>query len=221
MSALRMFGEKGARPASSILVPRLTCSATLAETASTWRCKASIASVGGAEAAASRDMALWRLCFPSAGSFPLCIGGVWVCQFPTSSTSMGLSPLSWEICSMSCCMTLVMMVPVSPCSNPSISGRSQPPQVVSGLGHFEHGPNNPEWVLFLDRARGIRRWSVDSRPQWSNSGITHPKNKDKLSPKWEGPYRMSRRLGPGTYELKRMNGEAIPRTWHASNLAKY
>ncbi|GAA0167650.1 hypothetical protein LIER_22533 [Lithospermum erythrorhizon] len=28
-------------------------------------------------------------------------------------------------------------------------------------------------------------------------------------------------LGPGTYELERMNGDAIPRTWHASNLAKY
>ncbi|GAA0165370.1 hypothetical protein LIER_39964 [Lithospermum erythrorhizon] len=51
--------------------------------------------------------------------------------------------------------------------------------------------------------------------------ITHPKDKDKLSPKWEGPYRVGHILGPGTYELERMNGEAIPRTWHASNLAKY
>ncbi|GAA0161912.1 hypothetical protein LIER_18119 [Lithospermum erythrorhizon] len=28
-------------------------------------------------------------------------------------------------------------------------------------------------------------------------------------------------FSPGTYELERMNGDPIPRTWHASNLTKY
>ncbi|GAA0152572.1 hypothetical protein LIER_11020 [Lithospermum erythrorhizon] len=28
-------------------------------------------------------------------------------------------------------------------------------------------------------------------------------------------------LGTGTYDLERMNGEAITRTWHAYNLEKY
>ncbi|GAA0161512.1 hypothetical protein LIER_17810 [Lithospermum erythrorhizon] len=51
--------------------------------------------------------------------------------------------------------------------------------------------------------------------------ITHPKDKDKLSPKWEGPYRVSKRIGPGTYELEKMNGDPIPRLWHPSNLTKY
>ncbi|GAA0143402.1 hypothetical protein LIER_04095 [Lithospermum erythrorhizon] len=51
--------------------------------------------------------------------------------------------------------------------------------------------------------------------------ITHPKDKDKLSPKWEDSYRVSRIIGPGTYELEKMNGDPIPRLWHASNLAKY
>ncbi|GAA0144277.1 hypothetical protein LIER_35900 [Lithospermum erythrorhizon] len=51
--------------------------------------------------------------------------------------------------------------------------------------------------------------------------ITHPKNKDKLSPKWEGPYRISKMIGPGTYKLEKLNVDAIPRTWHASNLTKY
>ncbi|GAA0158497.1 hypothetical protein LIER_15505 [Lithospermum erythrorhizon] len=46
-------------------------------------------------------------------------------------------------------------------------------------------------------------------------------DKDKLSLKWEGPYRVSRVLSPGTYELERTNGETIFCTWHASNLAKY
>ncbi|GAA0144586.1 hypothetical protein LIER_35963 [Lithospermum erythrorhizon] len=51
--------------------------------------------------------------------------------------------------------------------------------------------------------------------------VNHPRTKDKLSPKWEGPYRISRILGPGTYELEKMNGDVIPRTWHASNLTKH
>ncbi|GAA0139655.1 hypothetical protein LIER_01156 [Lithospermum erythrorhizon] len=51
--------------------------------------------------------------------------------------------------------------------------------------------------------------------------VTHPKNKNKLSPMWEGPYRISRMIGPDTYELEKMNGDVIPHTWHASNLSKY
>ncbi|GAA0156442.1 hypothetical protein LIER_13942 [Lithospermum erythrorhizon] len=30
---------------------------------------------------------------------------------------------------------------------------AQPPQVISGLGDFERGLKNPEWVLFVDGAR--------------------------------------------------------------------
>ncbi|GAA0181610.1 hypothetical protein LIER_30261 [Lithospermum erythrorhizon] len=50
--------------------------------------------------------------------------------------------------------------------------------------------------------------------------ITHSKDKDKLSHKCEGPYRISRILGSGTYKLERMNGDAIPHIRHASNLVK-
>ncbi|GAA0143363.1 hypothetical protein LIER_04063 [Lithospermum erythrorhizon] len=28
-------------------------------------------------------------------------------------------------------------------------------------------------------------------------------------------------IGPGTYELEKLDGEMIPRTWHGSNLSKY
>ncbi|GAA0141635.1 hypothetical protein LIER_35425 [Lithospermum erythrorhizon] len=40
-------------------------------------------------------------------------------------------------------------------------------------------------------------------------------------PQFERPYRINRVIGPGTYELERLNGDVIPCTWHASNLAKY
>ncbi|GAA0167242.1 hypothetical protein LIER_22218 [Lithospermum erythrorhizon] len=66
----------GASPANYVLVPRLACPATLFERASTCRRKAVIASGGGAGAAASRDVASWRLYCPVSGSFPLCTRGV-------------------------------------------------------------------------------------------------------------------------------------------------
>ncbi|GAA0151360.1 hypothetical protein LIER_10095 [Lithospermum erythrorhizon] len=50
---------------------------------------------------------------------------------------------------------------------------------------------------------------------------SHPKEQSKLSPKWEGPYRIKRTLAPGTYELKDLDGKLISRTWHASKLCKY
>ncbi|GAA0150262.1 hypothetical protein LIER_09241 [Lithospermum erythrorhizon] len=79
MTALRISREKGGRPAYSVLVPHLACPATLAERASTCRCKAPIPSVGGAGAAGSRarhhgDCAA----LPPARSPSPRTGGVWV-----------------------------------------------------------------------------------------------------------------------------------------------
>ncbi|KAK2997736.1 hypothetical protein RJ639_024902 [Escallonia herrerae] len=43
----------------------------------------------------------------------------------------------------------------------------------------------------------------------------------KLSPNWEGPYKVSKVLRPGAYSLETLFGEAIPRTWNAENLRQY
>ncbi|GAA0151487.1 hypothetical protein LIER_10196 [Lithospermum erythrorhizon] len=69
--------------------------------------------------------------------------------------------------------------------------------------------------------------SQDVSPKYSmryikdGVGAILEEDKDKLSPKWEDPYRVRRIIGPGTYELERMDVEAIPRIWHASKFAKY
>ena len=42
----------------------------------------------------------------------------------------------------------------------------------------------------------------------------------KLGPKWEGPYRVTQAFQSGAYKLSEMNGQEIPRTWHACNLRK-
>ncbi|KAK2997608.1 hypothetical protein RJ639_026556 [Escallonia herrerae] len=43
----------------------------------------------------------------------------------------------------------------------------------------------------------------------------------KLSPNWEGPYRVVKLGGPGSYHLETLDGKAIPRTWNARTLRRY
>ncbi|KAK3021856.1 hypothetical protein RJ639_047864 [Escallonia herrerae] len=43
----------------------------------------------------------------------------------------------------------------------------------------------------------------------------------KLSPNWEGPYRVIKLRGPGFYHLETLDGKAIPRTWNAKILQRY
>ncbi|GAA0143842.1 hypothetical protein LIER_04431 [Lithospermum erythrorhizon] len=51
--------------------------------------------------------------------------------------------------------------------------------------------------------------------------ITHSNCKNKLSPKWERPYKVTKVVGPATYELLHVNGKPISHTWHATKLRKY
>nr|XP_009386626.1 PREDICTED: uncharacterized protein LOC103973709 [Musa acuminata subsp. malaccensis] len=43
----------------------------------------------------------------------------------------------------------------------------------------------------------------------------------KLTPKWEGPYRVIGVSRPGTFRLATMDGDPVPRTWNIQNLRKY
>lgn len=43
----------------------------------------------------------------------------------------------------------------------------------------------------------------------------------KLAPNWEGPYRVTRTLGAGSYLLSDMNGRDIPRPWNIDNLKRF
>ncbi|KAK2998279.1 hypothetical protein RJ639_022952 [Escallonia herrerae] len=43
----------------------------------------------------------------------------------------------------------------------------------------------------------------------------------KLSPNWEGPYRVTKYGGPGSYHLEHLDENSIPRTWNATNLRRY
>ena len=43
----------------------------------------------------------------------------------------------------------------------------------------------------------------------------------KLTPNWEGPYRVAKVVHDGTYRLEMMNGETVPRSWNMDNLRKF
>ena len=44
---------------------------------------------------------------------------------------------------------------------------------------------------------------------------------NKLSPKWTGPFRVTKAKGNGSYKLETLEGGPIPRTWNAANLKFY
>ncbi|GAA0175349.1 hypothetical protein LIER_28538 [Lithospermum erythrorhizon] len=44
---------------------------------------------------------------------------------------------------------------------------------------------------------------------------------NKLNPKWEGPYRVTKVVGPGNYILEELSGKKIEHIWHGIYLKKY
>ena len=57
----------------------------------------------------------------------------------------------------------------------------------------------------------VLRWAEASRPT----------EVEKLSPKGKGPYRVSKIIRPGAYQLKRMDNSDVSQTWNSKNLQKY
>jgi len=51
--------------------------------------------------------------------------------------------------------------------------------------------------------------------------VSNPRDSNKLSPSWEGPYRVTETLSPAAYRLKTMDGTPIKNTWNIQNLRKF
>ncbi|RDY04816.1 hypothetical protein CR513_11420, partial [Mucuna pruriens] len=50
--------------------------------------------------------------------------------------------------------------------------------------------------------------------------ITLAAEKNKLMPKWEGPFRIAEKVGGEAYRLEHLEGRRVPRTWNANNLRR-
>ncbi|RDX96597.1 hypothetical protein CR513_20736, partial [Mucuna pruriens] len=51
--------------------------------------------------------------------------------------------------------------------------------------------------------------------------IVHKAESNKLTPKWEGPFRVKKEVGRGAYKLETLRGKEIPRTWNVGSLRMY
>jgi hypothetical protein len=51
--------------------------------------------------------------------------------------------------------------------------------------------------------------------------IAKPDTAEKLQVKWEGPFLVLASNRPGSYRLKDMEGNDIPRSWNADELRRY
>nr|GEU84440.1 reverse transcriptase domain-containing protein [Tanacetum cinerariifolium] len=55
---------------------------------------------------------------------------------------------------------------------------------------------------------------------YRNNDASRAKDTEKLGPKWEGPYEVTKALGKGAYKLRDRNEKQLPRTWNVNNLKK-
>ncbi|XP_072064377.1 uncharacterized protein [Arachis hypogaea] len=66
-----------------------------------------------------------------------------------------------------------------------------------------------------------REFAPDNLVLRRNDIGTSTPGEGKLTPNWEGPYRIKSTIGKGAYKLEQLNGDEILRTWNAANLRHY
>ncbi|GJU20530.1 reverse transcriptase domain-containing protein [Tanacetum coccineum] len=55
---------------------------------------------------------------------------------------------------------------------------------------------------------------------YRSNEASHAKESGNLSPKWEGPYEVTKALGNGAYKLSGHNGKLLPQTWNVCSLKR-
>ncbi|RDX82659.1 Tf2-9, partial [Mucuna pruriens] len=51
--------------------------------------------------------------------------------------------------------------------------------------------------------------------------VTRKGEANKLTPPWEGPFKITEEVGRGAYRLEHLDGKKVPRTWNAASLRMY
>ncbi|XP_074337201.1 uncharacterized protein LOC141674392 [Apium graveolens] len=74
--------------------------------------------------------------------------------------------------------------------------------------------------LYYDR-RVKERFFQQGDPVLRKFEVSGVGEREKLAPNWEGPYKVKKTLGRGSYKLETLNGDEVPHVWHASNLKVY
>ncbi|RDX98079.1 hypothetical protein CR513_19062, partial [Mucuna pruriens] len=80
---------------------------------------------------------------------------------------------------------------------------------------------------YAAKARAARRQEQRLAPQQFKSHnlvlrkIMQTADSNKLTPIWEGLFRITQEVGKGGYHLEQLRGKKIPRTWNMLNLWLY
>ncbi|XP_077215657.1 uncharacterized protein LOC143850283 [Tasmannia lanceolata] len=53
------------------------------------------------------------------------------------------------------------------------------------------------------------------------AAVSQPTKVEKLSPTWEGPYRVKEVIRPGSYKLETLEEHLLPHAWNSKNLCRY
>ncbi|RDX99704.1 hypothetical protein CR513_17215, partial [Mucuna pruriens] len=78
--------------------------------------------------------------------------------------------------------------------------------------------------LMGKRAKQGSFWEEESKASSETlvlKKVTMTTNKNKLTPPWEGPFRIINETGQGAYKLESLEKKILPRTWNAASLRMY
>ena len=67
----------------------------------------------------------------------------------------------------------------------------------------------------------VRRFNTGDLALRKVSQATNDPSQGKLGPAWEGPYEVVRYSREGSYYLKSLDGQELPRSWSIEYLKKY
>jgi hypothetical protein len=89
----------------------------------------------------------------------------------------------------------------------------------SRLEAIEHIRNyQVETIRWSDKKVKLKNIASGHLVLWR---VSNPNTARKLQVKWEGPFLVSASNRPGSYRLKDMEGNDIPRSWNATELWRY
>ena len=67
----------------------------------------------------------------------------------------------------------------------------------------------------------VRRFNVGDLVLRKVSQVTKDSSQGKLGPAWKGPYQVIRHSREGSYYLKTLDGQELPRPWNIEHLKRY
>ena len=76
-------------------------------------------------------------------------------------------------------------------------------------------------IRYYNKKVKVRRFNTGDLALRKVSQATNDPSQGKLGPAWEGPYEVIRYSREGSYYLKSLDGQELPRSWNIEYLKKY